>query len=133
MPNNRSPWVGKNLGQIDRGWEVPAVLMILSITLGLFSGSANAAQQALTASRGALLEDIETTLVESQVTIVDQAQTDRFAIIYATHDASGAHLTITLTQIPLQETRIFLTVTSDSPTNETLDQTLLQTLLETQR
>ena len=129
----RLPYKLKNLVLIVRGRGVSTVFVLVSIMLGLFSGTANAAQQALTASRGTLLDDIETTLAESQVTILDQAQTDRFAIIYATHDPSGAHLTITLTQNPLEETRISLTVASDSPGNETFDQTLLQTLIDTQR
>lgn len=111
----------------------PSVLVVLSTMLGLCSGTANAAQQALTASRGTLLEHIETTLAASQVTIVDQAQTDRFAIIYATDDRSGAHLTITLSQTPLEETRIFLNVTSDSPSDEAFDQALLQSLIDTQK
>ena len=132
-PDKRLPYTLKNLMLIVRGTGASTVFVAVSIMLGLFSGATNAAQQALTASRGTLLEDIETTLTESQVTIVDQAQTDRFAIIYATHDPSGAHLTITLTQNPLEETRISLTVVSDSPGNKTYDQTLLQTLIDTQR
>jgi len=138
MPDNREPdkqlpCILKNLVLIVRGRRVSTFFVVVLIMLGLFSGTANAAQQALTASRGTLLEGIETTLAESQITILDQAQTDRFAIIYATHDPSGAHLTITLTQNPLEETRISLTVASDSPGNETFDQTLLQTLIDTQR
>jgi hypothetical protein len=107
--------------------------LILSLTIGLFSNTATAASETITASRGALLEDIETALQQSQVTIVEQAQTDRFAIIYATHDQSGSHLTVTLAQTPLEETRISLTVASDSPQNEAFDVELLQVLIDTQK
>lgn len=103
----------------------------LWLVLGLTPGMAVAAQQILTAEQGSLLDDIESVLGEEQIEIVQAAETDRFAIIYATR-ANGSHVTITLAQTPLEDTRITLLVASDSPEDKNFDQFLLQRLLQAQ-
>jgi Na+-translocating ferredoxin:NAD+ oxidoreductase RnfE subunit len=103
----------------------------LWLVLGLTPGMAVAAQQILIADQGTLLDDIETVLGEEQIEIMEAAETDRFAIIYATR-ANGSHVTITLAQTPHEETQITLLVASDSPEDKNFDQFLLQRLLNAQ-
>ena len=105
-------------------------ITILVLCIALTPNVALAAQQIVTANQGSLLDDIETVLSEQQIVIVEQADTDRFAIIYASR-ANGAHLTITLAQAPHEATQITLRVASDSPPDEVFDQQLLERLLQT--
>lgn len=86
-----------------------------------------ARDQILIATQERLLETLEQVLLEQQMEIVDQATTERFALVYATH-GRGAHCTITIRQMPADPTRAKVTVLSDSPVDRNLEQALLRDL-----
>ncbi len=81
----------------------------------------------------ASLEQVRDTLFETldtrQIVVTDDAQTDRFALIYA-KTPDGGHLSISIRQLASPD-RSRVNVTSDSPANPALDQRLLEALQPT--
>lgn len=86
-----------------------------------------AGDQILIATQERLMQTLEDVLAERQMHIIDQAKTDRFALVYAARD-NGAHCTITIRQMPADPTRAKVTVLSDSPVDRNLEQALLREL-----
>ena len=103
----------------------------LALCICLACGHAEAAQQAITANRDALLENVEARLEEQQIEVTAQAETNRFAIIYGSRN-DGAHVTVTLRQTPLEETLVMLSIATDSPRDEQFDRDLLTAVIEAQ-
>lgn len=83
------------------------------------------AQLTVSADPDALLETVEQRLEQAGWEIVDQARTDRFALVYASHTNDG-FVTVTLRQLPSEELRVELNVSTDSPADPALEQRLLR-------
>ena len=75
--------------------------------------------------RDALFETLET----RQIVVTDDAQTDRFALVYAQTN-EGGHISISIRQLASPD-RSRVNVTSDAPANPALDQMLLEALQPT--
>ena len=99
-----------------------AALLLLGLQI-----SSHAAQSLLQASPERLLGMLEATLSAHQVTILEQAETDRFALIFARHE-NGGHVTITIRQMPADADRSRVGIRSDNPVNPNFDNTLLAAL-----
>ena len=89
--------------------------VIVCSTLGLTPTALYAAQFKLLAAQDDLLEKIETLLPQLDVTVMEQANTNRFALVYAQH-SDGSFVTISLRQLPKQETHIDLNTARIRPT-----------------
>jgi len=85
----------------------------------------HSAQFTMNADQDTLLDAVEHQLQQSGWEVVDQAQTDRFAVIYARH-AQGSFVTVTLRQLPSDEARVEVSVSTDSPYDSALEQRLLR-------
>ena len=105
---------------------VPASAAV-ALCLALLPGVSAAAQQRFNAEQQALLQQLETTLPQHGVTVLNQAATDRFALVYAKHD-QGSAVTLTLRQLPKQPDRVDLSIVTDSPRSPELEQRLVQAL-----
>lgn len=102
----------------------------LVLLLFLIARSALAAEQTVTASFVTLFEEVEETLLSQGYAVEEQAQTDRFAIFYFTRDGGGG-ATVSLYTLPQQDTRVTVTVNSDSPADPLFDRNLLRQLTNT--
>ena len=100
------------------------------LALYLLPYSSLAAQQTVTASFVTLMEEVEETLLSQGFAVEEQAQTDRFAIFYLTRDGGGG-ATVSLYMLPQQDTRVTITVNSDSPSDLLFDRNLLRQLTNT--
>ena len=95
----------------------------------LLAWPSHAAEQTLTASFAALLDAVEETLREQEIEILEQAETDRFAIFYLSRQGGGG-ATVSLYTLPQQDNRVTLTVNSDSPADPLFDRDLLRQLVD---
>ena len=87
----------------------------------------HAAEELIDASQERLLKAVDTTLQARGISVLERAQTDRFALIYARED-DGSHLSISVRQLPADPDRARITIESDSPANPNLDRALLEAL-----
>ena len=106
------------------------VALALALALCLLPCSSLAAEQTVTASFTTLMEEVEEILLSQGVAVEEQAQTDRFAIFYLTRE-SGGGATVSLYMLPQQDTRVTITVHSDSPADPLFDRSLLRQLTDT--
>ncbi len=89
--------------------------------------AAYSADELMNASQERLLDAVEETLQARQIRVLERAQTDRFALLYAT-ESDGSHITISVRQLPADPDRARISITSDSPANPNLDRALLNAL-----
>ena len=116
--------------------------LLTIITTVCAAHHAVAIQQTITASQDTLLDQLEQILPAANITVINQATTDKFALIYArqssaeptTANTVAPHLTITLRQLPDDllrvEVRTDVSIVSDSPKDKVLEATLLRELSE---
>ncbi len=107
------------------------VKRVLLVALCLLPLSGWGAEQTLTTSFTQLLDEVERTLEREGLALEQQARTDRFAIFYLRREGGGG-ATVSLYTLPQQDTRVTLTVNSDSPTDPMFERNLLRLLTERQ-
>ncbi len=102
--------------------------LVLSVAAALsLAVPAQAADELMNASQERLLDAVEETLLGREISVLERAQTDRFALIYAAEN-NGSHITISVRQLPADPDRARISITSDSPANPNLDRALLNAL-----
>jgi hypothetical protein len=103
--------------------------LTLVTCLGWASGNVAAAERNIAVSLNDLLDEVIDTLGQAGFTIHDSASTNRFGLVYA-KPADGSFVTVVMRELPSEEPRVHIIVTTDSPQDTFLEQTLLSQITE---
>jgi len=101
------------------------------LAVWLLTSAAHAAQQRSEAEQEEALTHLEAVFEQHQISVLEQAATDRFALVYA-QQADGSAVTVTLRQLPQQTEFLDLTIATDSPHDPALERRLIQALRKAQ-
>jgi len=93
--------------------------------LSLASAAAAGVQQTIDGEHDSVVEQVEAALDRMGWQIVEQAQTNRFTLIYATQ-ADRSFVTVTVRSLPAAGDTVEVDLNTDSPPDPALEHRLLQ-------
>ena len=105
------------------------LLLCAMATTTVTTSTAAAAEQSAPGALTDVLDHVTLTLEQAGFTVQDKAVTNRFALVYA-KPADGSFVTVAIRELPSELARAHIVLTTDTPKDTYLEQTLLRKVIE---